>query len=107
MIPSHERCSLINVSPIPWFRSVSFQAYRVSILTFGSRSCINSGEVEEAVLIVVVFLACPEGLSVVAFLFPAKHEVLGGCCLGLFFPMVGGEKEMLKYDESRFFHIAK
>lgn len=75
-----------------------------SISTFGSRSCINFGEVEEAVLIVVVFLACPEGLSIVAFTFPAKHEVSGWMlflCF-FFFPMVGGENEMLKYHEFRF-----
>lgn len=75
-----------------------------SILTFGSRSCINSGEVEEAVLFVVVFLACPEGLSIAAFLFSAKHEVSGWMLSRFVFPMVGGENEMWKYDEFRFSH---
>lgn len=76
-----------------------------SISTFGSRSCINSGEAEEAVLIVIVSLACPEGLSVVAFTFPAKHEVSGWMLFRFVFPMVGGENEMFKYYEFRFFTL--
>jgi hypothetical protein len=105
MIPSHERCffnqrlsnSLISVGVI--------SGVSRSISIFGSRSCINSGEGEETLLIVVVFLACPEGLSVVAFTFPAKQKVSGWMLFRFVFSYGRRRERMLKYHEFRFFTL--
>ena len=78
-IPPHVRRFLIDISQSLWFRVVSFRAYPVRFLFSVLDWDWYSGEVKEAILSVVVLLACPGGpfSFLLLLFFLAKHEVSG------------------------------